>query len=443
MRPIEFHVENIKRIKAVHLRPEGRLLQICGANEEGKTSLLDGLRWLLTGARDIQSDPIRAGENNADTWSDCGDFVVRRTYTRRDEPGADGKAYTTKLTLTPKVGTPTSGLTPQKLLDSIVGPLSFDPLVFMKAEDKQQYEMLRKLIKGVDFDGIDAANAADLEARKNHNRDIKAKRAAAAQILVPDDVPDEPIDDSVLLGRIAGAAQHNADIKAEEARVESLRSRLIDAKNDYQRVMHKVQDLRREIERLNADAKAIDEASIGLIKQIDEAPQPAAPIDISEVSARLQDARRTNDLVAQKKRRDALHTEVAQLEFLVEDLEASIEARNQKKRDAIASADLGVPCLGLGEDRVYLNGHPINQASLARQIQISLSIAMASNPTLKLIMIREGSSLDSESLAVITRMAEEWDGLVIIERVDESGKVGVVIEDGEVIAINPAVPEAA
>lgn len=417
------------------------MLQITGANEEGKTSLLDGLRWCLTGARDIQTDPIRSGENAADTWTDCGDFVVRRTYARRAEPGADGKSYTTKLTITPKVGTPASGMTPQKLLDSIVGPLSFDPLVFMKAEDKQQYDMLRKLIKDVDFDAIDRANAADYEARKNHNRDIKAKRAAAAQIVVPANIPDDPIDDAALLAQITNAAQHNADIQKEEARVSGLYSELTETKSQYNRIQERIADLLANVSRLEEEAKIANDAAADLIKQIEEAPVTPPPIDISEVSAKLQEARRTNELVAQKRRRGALEREAAQLEFLVEDLDESIEARNQKKRNAVASADLGVPGLGLGEDRVFLNGYPINQASLARQIQVSLSIAMASNPTLKLIMIREGSSLDSESLAVISRMAEEWDGLVIIERVDESGKVGVVIEDGEVVAINPAVTE--
>lgn len=55
---------------------------------------------------------------------------------------------------------------------------------------------------------------------------------------------------------------------------------------------------------------------------------------------------------------------------------------------------------------------------------------MALNPQLRVMLIDEGSELDSSGLALIAGLAADRDYQVWIAKVDESGKVGFVIEDG-------------
>ena len=57
----------------------------------------------------------------------------------------------------------------------------------------------------------------------------------------------------------------------------------------------------------------------------------------------------------------------------------------------------------------------------------------ASECTLKVLRIRDGSLLDADSLARIAKMAETREYQLWIERVDSSGKIGIVIEAGEVV----------
>ena len=66
--------------------------------------------------------------------------------------------------------------------------------------------------------------------------------------------------------------------------------------------------------------------------------------------------------------------------------------------------------------------------------RVSVAMAMALNPEVRVIRITDGSLLDSENLRVIGEMASAGDFQVWVERVDESGKVGITIEDGEVVA---------
>ena len=65
-------------------------------------------------------------------------------------------------------------------------------------------------------------------------------------------------------------------------------------------------------------------------------------------------------------------------------------------------------------------------------------MAMALNPEIRVIRITDGSLLDSGNLALIAEMADEHDFQVWIEKVDESGTIGVYIEDGAVAAVNPS-----
>jgi hypothetical protein len=60
-------------------------------------------------------------------------------------------------------------------------------------------------------------------------------------------------------------------------------------------------------------------------------------------------------------------------------------------------------------------------------------MALAMNPDLRVILIRDGSLLDAENLAVIEEMAAERDAQIWIERVSDDRSVGIVIEDGALV----------
>ena len=102
----------------------------------------------------------------------------------------------------------------------------------------------------------------------------------------------------------------------------------------------------------------------------------------------------------------------------------------------LAKASFPLPGLGFGINGVTYNGLPLEQASAAEQLRVSMSMAIASNPKLRVIRITDGSLLDSNSMAVIEEMCKAEDFQVWIEQVEETGKVGIFIEEGRVAAID-------
>ena len=115
---------------------------------------------------------------------------------------------------------------------------------------------------------------------------------------------------------------------------------------------------------------------------------------------------------------------------------ATIAALDKSKLDAIKGAKFPVDGLGFDDNGVTYNGVPFSQAGSAVRLRTSVAMAMAMNPELRVIMIRDGSLLDSKNMAIIEEMAKEHDFDIWIEKVNESGKIGIVIEDGSVVAVN-------
>ena len=61
---------------------------------------------------------------------------------------------------------------------------------------------------------------------------------------------------------------------------------------------------------------------------------------------------------------------------------------------------------------------------------------MAANPTLRVLRIQDGSILDSKSMAILEELCKAHGFQAWVEEVREDGKIGIVMEDGEVVADN-------
>jgi len=151
---------------------------------------------------------------------------------------------------------------------------------------------------------------------------------------------------------------------------------------------------------------------------------------------KLDQAKQANAKIAARERRHQIEQEAMALEGRAHIITEQMEAREKAKQDAIAAASMPVEGLGFGEGIVLYNGIPFEQASSAEQLRVSLAIAMAGNPKLRVIRIQDGSLLDDTSLAAIAQMAKDGEYQVWIERVDTSGQVGIVIDDGAVVAVD-------
>lgn len=416
MKIVSLTAENVLRLRAVQITPKGNMVEITGRNEQGKSSVLNAI-WLALDQTKVDAiQPIRKGANKAFVRLDLGEIVVERKFTEK----------TSTLTITGADGSKFGS--PQKMLDPLLGLLSFDPLEFARMKPREQFDMLRKVVKiDLDFDKLDGLNRADFDRRAELNRQAKAKRAQAEAIAIPEVLPEQPVDEKAILDRMQSAAEQNAALSARKAKRQAVADKVRGLRETIAQNIEKIAQLQAQVaaDTLEADTEQA---------RLDSAAPLPDPIDVSKERAALENAQKLNAALQLANSRVTIAAEADAIAAQAEALTTAMHEREQAKAKAIAEAKMPVDGLGFGDGMVLINGIPLSQGSSAQLIKLSLLIAMAANPKLRVIRIQDGSLLDEDSMELVAKMAEERDYQVWIERVDMSGKLGVVIEDGQVVS---------
>lgn len=425
MKIVKLTAEHFKRISAVEIVPTGDVVQITGANGSGKTSVLDAIYAAVAGAGDLPKQPIHKGEESARIRLDLGDIIITRKF-------AEGG----KTTLTVEAADGAKYPSPQRMLDSLVGSLTFDPLAFTRMAPAERSRELRRLVSlDVDVDTLQAQNNADFENRREVNRRHKEALGAASSVLVPADLPDEPIDTEALLAQMQSGSEHNTAIaRAQAAEREHLAK--------IRQMAETVQYKRDQATRLLEEAAMLEEQMNAETQAMHEAPKPGEPIDLSAIRQQIADAKATNDGIEKRRTRVRHEEHAAVLKAEADALTQAMEERKTAIRESMARATMPIAGLGFDEDgEVLFNGVPFDQASGAEQLRVSMAIAMAANPKLRVLRIKDGSLLDAQGMAIVAEMAKEHDYQFWIERVATERPVGIIMEDGtvrEVVASSPA-----
>jgi ABC-type dipeptide/oligopeptide/nickel transport system ATPase component len=165
-----------------------------------------------------------------------------------------------------------------------------------------------------------------------------------------------------------------------------------------------------------------------LKKEVENITDP----DTAALRETIKNAESTNQQIREARiYREKVNTLKAE-EAASEDLSDQLQSNARRKREAIQKAQYPIEGLSLSDEYVTYRGIPFEQLSGAETLKVSMAVAMAVNPKLRVIRIKDGSLLDSKNLAIIDQMAGENNFQIWMESVDESGEIGIVIEAGEV-----------
>lgn len=411
MKIIELRGENVKRMKAFALKPDGTTVIVSGKNGQGKSSLLDSIVLALGGKSTeiakLTKKPIRDGEKKAFVEVDLGEYTVKRTWTERNDSleilGKNGEKFSS----------------PQKMLDALIGDLSFDPLEFTRLPAKEQRAVLLELVDlGFDLDAWEENYKKVYDKRTEIGRDVKRLQGAADSLEsgYSIDTPKEEVSISELSEKLSHAMRCNSTLTThQQNRLQCLK--------DIEKLEETIKDLQGKLEHNKK-----------MIVEFDKQISSMEFIDCEEIEEKMQKAEEINKSVRARKAFEDTEKDLIEAQKKYDKGTEYLKEQEEKKAQALSKAEMPVKGLGFDDDGVTFNGIPFAQLSQAEQIKVSMAIAMAQNPKLRIIRIDDGSLLDEDNLAAVEKMAEGNDFQVWIERVDSSGKVGVVIEDGEIVS---------
>lgn len=393
-------VSDFKRLKAVDIEVKGNVVTIGGNNAQGKSSFLDAIWNTLGGKQKAIEEPIRQGQSKASS-----------TITLVDENGEGLVATRTwkgeRSTVTVKVkGTKTPLAEPQKVLDKIIGPFAFDPMAFATMKDKDRRDALVKLI-GIDVSVFDAEDKRLRDERVLIGRDVKRVKGALEE-----------------------AQQPASGLPTEFVSVTALSEQI----NRHENVVSQMAVFRRrsdeiaaEIEKLRAEAKECDDKLFKGAAWVESQP------DLAVLKDRFANAEATNQSIHAAAEYRRLKTEHDGYDKTYDELTGQIEANEAAKVAALADANLPLEGLTFDDESVYYNGVPFSQASSAERIRVSVAMAVAHNPDLRVVTVKDASLMDEQSLALLKEIAAEHGVQLFLEMVG-TGDYTVVLEDGEVVS---------
>lgn len=401
MKIVQLTASNVKRLKAVEITPDGTLQIVGGRNAQGKSSVLDAI-WLALGGGKAGKEttlPIRDGESKASVTLDLGDLVVTRSWTQKG----------TTLKVASKDGAVYGS--PQKMLDELVGRLSFDPLEFTRLSAREQRDALLDLVDlDVDVDALDAERAEVFAQRTEVGRQGKA----IGDVQVNDDLPTEEQSASAIIQQIREAEDHNRE-------VESYREQHSTAERRCDEIAAQILELQNRLQRMEEDRDAAHRYLLANSLH-DTTPLEAKLATVEETNAQI----RANNAARKQAERKA------DMRQDYEILTKKLAELDERKAQALAAARFPVDGLGFDESGVTYQGVPFSQASSAEQIRVSLAMAMALNPKLRVLRIKDGSLLDADAMSLIREQVAERDFQLWIERVGDADEGAVIIEDGAV-----------
>jgi len=435
-------IRDFQRIQEVRIEPDAdaSLILIAGPNAQGKTSILNAMSCALGGAKELPPEPVRRGADGAEIileldgrGADCnGPLVVRRRVTPDGETTFEVREDGVKVR------------GPQSVLDRLKRGRFLDPLTFLAKKPGDQRAALLAVVGNADrLEELDRKRQRAFDKRTELNRELKRAEGELARTVAV--TPADPIDAAALtlesqkLERAgADVAQAQAEAVAAARESEHAAAAVAGARDAVAAAEEALSSARLRLVTAETRAGLFQESAVAAAERSHRmAGERAGDAQRSqEILFELRRAQAHNDKVAadraQVARRAALVGEIETLRASVDGTEQGMAEIDRRKAEILDGSNLPVPGLGIDENGVTYQGHPLEQASGAERHRVALGIAMAAAPELGDVWIRDGSLLDDDSLAAVVAAAEAAGVRVWIERVGTRDDGAIVIRDGRI-----------
>lgn len=436
MKLLRIEAHNVKKISDVDLNLDGHHLYVIGGkNRAGKSSALDAIEYALCGKSSLPGKPLRAGEKSGKVrLTLSGDKDLHQTGFVVEREFFEGGKTTLKLLSDDGFEAPQ----PQTLLDGFYERAGFDPLAFTRMKPKEQLDELRKIV-GLDFAELDRERQRVYDERTAVNNHGKALKARVDAMPNHADAPETEIKASDLvaeLERLNKINSENAGARRDLNGFESERTRLVAEVTSKDMAIVKMKRQLAEAESDYAKAKVVADNYEKTISDHRAKVSALVDVDTCPIKKQIDEADLKNRKLRENVAKAAGTTDLDEFRKKSQSLTDRLTKIDAEKQAAMSAAKWPVSGMGFDESGIVLNGLPFDQASSAEQLQVSVAMGMAMNPKLRLLVIRDGSLLDDESLAAISAQVTDKDYQVIVEVVTrtqtDEDRCCVVIEEGHV-----------
>lgn len=474
-------IENFKNIKQKNVTLDGKSVRIIGGNGQGKSSLIQAL-LSVTGSKWIPDEPVAKGEDRGHVevvigGEEYGEEVKYKLGVWFSPEHKKGR-------LIVEDGEGNSIGKTKGIVGDIIGNFGFDIMEFLsmartdtgkasKAGIQKQINALKELMPielREKLFNIDEELKAKAIEKTDLNLKLKGVKSQIAEFNMPEEDRDkymEPIDEDSIIKRLGTVSE-------EIQKYDNIKSELDKMKNDlpfhksladsYDLISEDIQSVSSVTNRFSDTAdqqkktffiqannfkellenrlKEAAESSKKLIEYNEKIPKGEAWIvkhkrpSLESIQNELEKARihnRNHEIV---KGAAGLHTRLADAQKEIDALDESVKKLKLGKTEVFATKGaLPVDNLEFDEEQILYKGLPFveGQVPSSTLIGVGVNIAMAMNPNLKVIVIKDGSLLDKKMYKYILKIVESKGYQLLVEMVSwEGGDYEIEFQESDI-----------
>lgn len=398
----QLEIENVKRIKAVKIEPSANGLTIIGGrNNQGKTSVLDSIAWVLGGDKfrpsQAQRDQSVIPPNLKITMSNG--LVVERK----------GKNSALKVT------DPNGEKGGQQLLNDFVEQFALNLPKFMESTSKEKAQILLKIIGvGDKLLTLEREEQEKYSERLTIGRIADQKEKYAKEQPAYNDAPVELVSASDLIKK-------QQDILAQNGENQRKRERLHQLEQEDQRLMEQIQELLKKQETVRADL------SIARMNAKDLEDQSTAELERS-----ISDIEEINRKVRANLDKEKAEDDAREYRRQYDQLSKQLDETRDAKNELLKSAELPLPELSIKEGELVYKGQQWDNMSGSDRLKVSTAIVRKLNPECGFVLLDKLEQMDLEVLKEFGEWLEAEGLQAIATRVSTGEECSIIIEDGYV-----------
>ena len=453
-------VENIKKIKFAEITPDRDLIIITGGNGQGKSSFSDGIFSVFGGKDSIPKIPLNneAGKKKGYTKVELTNgLVLTREITNSG----------TSLKIVDELGK--SITSPQTYVNERLSLFSFNPMEFAEADEKNRLNYAKKVLKmvvGKDIpetirniiceyiileeykqflnpddsiiDTIDnlinEKNGLIYMQRRDTNKNIKAIEGVLKSDLKDYSKQITEIESMLGGGDVGYYGEQYKVLKEAHGRAGKILSKMNSLFEVYGSLEQEFKELPKSKEMLAVlGLKSIIVAGKEFMEVVVNNQKFKLEEDEKEIIKLRDDLSRFKTLQESYEEYKESIDSLNKLKEKFEKYNGHIETLKKSKESILKEIKFPVDGMVLEDDDVYVNKLPFSQLSQSEKLMVSVKLAIALNPELRVMRILNGNSLDANTFKILSQIVEEKDFQIWIEWVNEEFiGVGYFFENGEI-----------
>lgn len=393
-------LENIKRIKAVQITPTASGLTIVGGkNNQGKTSVLDAIMWILGGDRYRPSEPHREGS----VTPPYGKITLSNGLV------VERKGKNSDL----KVIDPSGNRAGQQLLNEFISQFALDLPKFMNGNNKEKANTLLQVIGvGDKLYELDQKEKELYNQRRTIGQIGDQKKKYAAELPVFPEAPSELISASELIHQQQEILARNGENQKKRNQLAELEAHSSQLQKQIDQLVMEQARVKKDLEIARMDAADLhDESTAELEKNIS---------DIEEINRKV----RVN------LDKEKAETEAQEYAQKYDEYSVLLEEVRSKRTDLLKGSSLPLGGLSVEDGELTYKGFKWDNLSGADQMKVGVAIVRKLNPKCGFVLLDKLEQMDMDTLNEFGAWLQQENLQVIATRVSTGDECSIIIEDG-------------